>query len=159
MSKAASNQDLKEAFDMHRQETEGQIERLEEAFEALDMRAAGKKCPAMDGLVEEGSEAIEEFDKGPARDAALIMSAQKAEHYEISAYGSLRTFARTLGYDECAQLFEETLQEESETDEKLTQIAMTVNQEASGRNAQAGNSGGGEESKGEEVQEPQEMEY
>lgn len=130
MSKAAANQELKSAFETHREETAGQIEKLEEVFEILEMRAAGKKCPAMDGLVEEGSEAIEEYDKGPARDVALIVSAQKAEHYEISSYGSLRTLASTLGHDDCASIFEEIMEQESGTDEELTEIAMTVNREA-----------------------------
>lgn len=130
MSKAAENEELKNAFDTHRQETEEQISRLEEAFEIFGMRAAGKKCPAMDGLVEEGAEAIEEFEKGPARDAALIVSAQKTEHYEIAAYGSLRAFAGTLGYADCEQIFDEILEQESSTDEILNQIAQTINQQA-----------------------------
>lgn len=130
MAKAAMNSDLKTAFETHRQETEGQIEKLDEVFGILGMRAQGKKCPAMDGLVEEGSEAIEEYDKGPARDAALIASAQKAEHYEMSAYGSLRAFANVLGYSDCAQIFDEILNQESATDEKLTMIAQSVNEEA-----------------------------
>lgn len=130
MSRAASNQELKDGFAMHQQETAGQIEKLDQVFEILGMRAQGKKCPAMDGLVEEGGEAIEEFDKGPARDAALIASAQKAEHYEISTYGTLRSFAEVIGEDECARIFEEILEQESATDEKLTMISQTVNQEA-----------------------------
>lgn len=130
LSRAASNQDLKMAFDTHREETGEQIEKLEQVFETLGMRAQGKKCPAMDGLIEEGSEAIEEYEKGPARDAAMIVSAQKAEHYEISGYGSLKTFAETLGYDECAQIFEEIETQESDTDSKLSEIAKTVNKEA-----------------------------
>ncbi|RYD58139.1 MAG: ferritin-like domain-containing protein [Sphingobacteriales bacterium] len=150
MSKASAHQELREAFDMHKQETEGQIERLEEVFEILGMRAQGKKCPAMDGLVEEGAEAIEEYDKGAARDAALIVSAQKAEHYEISSYGSLRAFANVLGYEDCANIFEEIMEQESATDEKLTQLAMTINEEAT--------AGMNEESEEEET-ELAEMEY
>jgi|GEM_PF-200409 len=130
LSRGASNQELKMAFDTHREETGEQIEKLEQVFEILGMRAQGKKCPAMDGLIEEGSEAIEEYDKGPARDAAMIVAAQKAEHYEISGYGSLKTFAETLGYDECAQIFEEIETQESDTDSKLSDIAKTVNKEA-----------------------------
>jgi len=130
MSKNAQNEELKEAFDTHREETEGQIEKLEQVFEMLGTRAAGKKCPAMDGLIEEGVEAIEEYDKGPARDAALIVAAQKAEHYEISAYGSLRAFANVLGYTDCEQIFTDIRDQESETDEKLTQIAATINEQA-----------------------------
>ena len=130
VSKAATNAELKECFDLHREQTENQIALLEQAFEALEMRASGKKCPAMDGLVEEAKEHIEELDKGPALDAALIVGAQKAEHYEIAAYGSLRSFARTLGLTECEQIFDQILSEDSETDELLTQVAQTVNREA-----------------------------
>lgn len=130
MAKGAENAELKQGFETHREETLTQIEKLEQVFEMLGMRAAGKKCPAMDGLIEEGSEALEEYDKGPARDAALIMSAQKVEHYEIASYGSLRTFAEVLGYSDCAQIFEEILEQESATDEKLTTVAQTVNEDA-----------------------------
>ncbi len=130
MAKGAENAELKQGFETHREETLTQIEKLEQVFEMLGMRAAGKKCPAMDGLIEEGSEALEEYDKGPARDAALIMSAQKVEHYEIASYGSLRTFAEVLGYTDCAQIFEEILEQESATDEKLTAVAQTVNEDA-----------------------------
>jgi ferritin-like metal-binding protein YciE len=130
MSKAAESEELKNAFLNHRQETEEQVTQLEEAFEILGMRAAGKKCPAMDGLVEEGAEAIEEFEKGPARDAALIVSAQKVEHYEIAAYGSLRAFAETLGYADCAKIFDRILEQESNADEILNQAAQTINQMA-----------------------------
>ncbi|HRO42698.1 MAG TPA: ferritin-like domain-containing protein [Flavipsychrobacter sp.] len=130
MSKAATNEELREAFDTHRTQTEEQVQLLEQAFEAMEMRAAGKKCPAMDGLIEESQEHIEEMDKGPALDAALIMGAQKVEHYEIAAYGSMRAFSKVLGLTECEQIFDQILQQESETDELLTQIAATVNQEA-----------------------------
>ncbi|RYZ82230.1 MAG: ferritin-like domain-containing protein [Proteobacteria bacterium] len=130
VSKAATNQELKAAFDNHRMETEGQIELLEQAFEAMEMRAAGKKCPAMDGLIEEANEHIEEMDKGPALDAALIVGAQKIEHYEIAAYGSLRAFAKCLGLPECEQIFDQILAQESKTDELLTGVADTVNREA-----------------------------
>lgn len=130
MSKAATNMELSEAFDTHRLQTEEQIELLGQAFEAMELRAAGKKCPAMDGLIEESQEHIEEMDKGPALDAALIVGAQKVEHYEIAAYGSLRAFARCLELAECEQIFDQILQQESETDDLLTQIAETVNREA-----------------------------
>jgi ferritin-like metal-binding protein YciE len=130
MEKAAEHEDLKQAFKQHRQETEEQVSMLEDAFESLGIRAAGKKCPAMDGLVEEGSEAMEEYEKGPARDAALIVSAQKVEHYEIAAYGSLRAFAATLGYTDCEKIFDQILDQESNTDEILTQVAATVNEVA-----------------------------
>jgi len=130
MSKAATNVELREAFDNHRLQTEEQIQMLEQAFEALEMRAAGKKCPAMDGLIQEGQEHIEEMEKGAPLDAALIVGAQKVEHYEIAAYGSLRAFAKVLGLTDCEQIFDQILQQESETDELLTQIAETVNREA-----------------------------
>ena len=128
--KAASSEELRECFETHQEQTENQISMLEQAFQALEMRPSGKKCPAMDGLVEEAKEHLEELSKGPARDAALIAGAQKAEHYEIAAYGSLRAFARSLGLSECEQIFDQILQQESETDELLTQVAMTVNEEA-----------------------------
>ncbi len=130
MNKAATNQQLKDAFMTHLEQTNGQIEKLESAFEMLGLKAQGKKCPAMDGLIEEGDEHMSEMDKGHALDAALIVGAQKVEHYEIAAYGSLRTFARSLGFDECTTIFQEILDQEAETDELLTGIAQTVNQEA-----------------------------
>jgi len=130
MSKAADSQELKEAFDQHLQETEEQISRLEQVFEHYGFRVTAKKCEAMEGLIEEGKEVMENYDAGPVRDAALIISAQKVEHYEIAAYGSLRTLSQVLGNQEAAQLLQETLDEEAETDEKLTQIALSINQEA-----------------------------
>jgi ferritin-like metal-binding protein YciE len=131
MSKAADAPELQEAFDMHLQETEGQIERLEQVFEHFGLTVRAKKCEAMEGLVEEGKEVIENHDKGSVRDAALIIAAQKVEHYEIAAYGSLRTLAQVLGNDEAAQLLQETLDEEGETDKKLTEIALSINEIAS----------------------------
>jgi ferritin-like metal-binding protein YciE len=130
LSKAATNQELKQAFTTHMEQTVEQVEMLEGAFEAMDMRASGKKCPAMDGLIEESNEHMEEMDKGPALDAALIVGAQKVEHYEIAAYGSLRTFAKMLGYPECERIFNEILDQEAQTDELLTKVAETVNREA-----------------------------
>lgn len=130
LSKSVTHEELREAMDTHREQTEQQIEMLEDAFAALEMRAAGKKCPVMDGLIEEANEHVKEMDKGPALDAALLVGAQKIEHYEIAAYGSMRAFARALELSECEQIFDEILQQESETDELLTQIADTVNQDA-----------------------------
>lgn len=142
MSKAATNEELREAFQNHMAQTEEQIGMLEQAFESMEMRAAGKKCPAMDGLIEESQEHIQEMDKGPALDAALIVGAQKVEHYEIAAYGSLRAFARCLGISDCEQIFDQILQQESETDELLTKVAETVNREAlSGEEGAAGSNG------------------
>lgn len=128
LSRAADSEELKAAFDQHLQETEEQISRLEEVFEMCGFRVAAKKCDAMEGLVEEGKGVIEDHDAGSVRDAALIIAAQKVEHYEIAAYGSLRTLAQVLGNQEAAQLLQETLDEEAETDEKLTQIALTINE-------------------------------
>ncbi len=130
MSKAAYDQTLSAAFTDHLQETEVQIGRLDQVFQQLGKKAQGKKCPAMEGLVEEGKEAIEEYDKGYARDAALIIAGQKIEHYEIAAYGSLKAHARMMGEEEIVALLEETEQEEGNADKKLTEISETVNQQA-----------------------------
>lgn len=131
MAKAAYNEDLKEAFEAHLNETQGQISRLEKCFSLLGMKAQGKKCPAMQGLIEEGQEAIDEHESGHARDAALIGAAQKVEHYEISSYGTLRTMATVLGKVQCAELLEASKDEEAATDEKLTRLSETINKLAS----------------------------
>src|SRR5688572_18453569 len=122
MAKAASNEELRTAFEEHLEETEGQIERLEEVFKILDMPARGKKCAGMQGLIEEGSEMIEE-EEG---DAALICAAQKVEHYEIATYGSLVSWANLLEEDDASALLEESLHEEEQTDERLTELAETL---------------------------------
>jgi ferritin-like metal-binding protein YciE len=119
MAKAAQNQELREAFESHLEETQGHVERLEQVFEIFGEPAKGKKCKAMQGLVEEGSELIEE-EEG---DAALICAAQKVEHYEIASYGTLATWARLLQQEDAADLLEETLEEEKAADEKLTGLA------------------------------------
>lgn len=128
MAKAAYNDELKEAFQLHLEETENQVGRLEKCFELIDKKASAKKCEAMEGLIAEGEETIEDHDSGHARDAALIAAAQKIEHYEISAYGTLRTMATVLGKAQCAELLEETKDEEAETDVKLTELAEKINQ-------------------------------
>lgn len=128
MARAAFNDELRDAFNTHLDETRMQVTRLEKCFELLEKKAMAKKCEAMEGLVEEGEEAIEEYDDGHARDAALIAAAQKVEHYEISAYGTLRTMANVLGKTQCAQLLEETKDEEAQTDLKLTKLAEKINQ-------------------------------
>src|SRR5688572_28188841 len=128
MSKAAYNEELKDAFDTHLEETETQIAKLEKCFELLGKKAVGKKCEAMEGLIKEGEEQIEEYEEGHARDAALIGAAQKVEHYEISAYGTLRTMANVLGMAQCAEILEEIKDEEAETDVKLTEVAEKINQ-------------------------------
>jgi len=129
MAKAASNDQLKTAFETHLQQTEGQIERLDRVFEILGKPASGKTCKGMQGLLEEGKETMEETE-GEVRDAAMICAAQKVEHYEMAAYGSVRTWAQQLGQKEIADLLQQTLQEEGETDHKLTQLASKINKQA-----------------------------
>lgn len=130
MAKAAKSPELKEAFESHLEETKGQIERLDEIFEALGKKATGKTCHGMQGLVEEGNEMIQELEKGDVRDAALISAAQRVEHYEIAAYGTVREYAKMLGRKDAAKLLEQTLEEEKATDEKLNSISSQVNNEA-----------------------------
>jgi len=126
MAKAATNEDLKAGFLEHLEQTQRQVERLEQIFESLGVSPKGKKCHAMEGLLEEGKEVIEADGEDDVRDAALIAAAQRVEHYEIAGYGCVRTYARLLGLDEAADLLQETLQEESDTDEKLTELAESV---------------------------------
>ena len=124
MQKAATSQQLKDAFGTHLEQTRGQVTRLEQVFEIMGKRAQAKKCDAMEGLTKEGESIIEETDKGTAtRDVGLIMAAQKVEHYEIATYGSLAQLAKTIGQQEVSDLLGETLAEEKETDELLTGIA------------------------------------
>ena len=132
MSKNATTEELRDAFDTHRTQTEGQIERLDQVFEMLGVRAQAKKCEAMEGLIKEVESVLEDTeDDTMTRDVALIMGAQKAEHYEIASYGGLAQLARTMGRDEIADLLEETLEEEKQTDALLTQIAENnINMEA-----------------------------
>lgn len=131
MAKAASTPDLRDAFQEHLQQTEQQIERLEQAFAILGVKARGKKCEAMEGLIKEGSELIKEEAEAAVKDAGLIGAAQKVEHYEMAGYGCVRTWARQLGLEEVADLMQETLQEEEDTDMKLTRLAENmVNLEA-----------------------------
>jgi ferritin-like metal-binding protein YciE len=132
MAKAATNEELKEAFETHLEETEGQIQRLEKIFKMLDISYARvEKCKAMEGLVEEGKKIMEEELEPEVLDAALICAAQKVEHYEIASYGCARTFAQQLGYQEVADLLQETLDEEGNTDKKLTDLAEgIINQQA-----------------------------
>lgn len=124
MEKKATSDELKKAFGNHRVQTEEQVVRLEKVFESIGTKAAAKKCEAMDGLIREANDVIDETeDKTMTRDAALIMASQKAEHYEIASYGGLVQLAKTLGKKDAANLLAQTLQEEKETDELLTQIA------------------------------------
>jgi ferritin-like metal-binding protein YciE len=131
MAKAAHNPDLKAAFEKHEGETEEQVARLEQVFAMIEAKAQGKKCPAIDGIVAEGQEIIKEYRKSPALDSGLLAAAQAVEHYEISRYGTLRTWAQELGLDEAVSLLQTTLGEEEATDKTLTRLAETcVNQEA-----------------------------
>jgi ferritin-like metal-binding protein YciE len=123
MKRAAQSDALKQAFDKHHTETEGQIERLQRVFEIIGKPARGKTCDAIEGIVSEGEEIIEEFKDTPALDAGLISSAQAVEHYEITRYGTLKRWAEELGYKDAVKLLDETLQEESTTDENLTMLA------------------------------------
>jgi ferritin-like metal-binding protein YciE len=127
MARAASSPDLSSAFETHLQETQGQIERIDQVVEKCGLRLKRVKCMAMEGLVEEGKEIIDEIEKGPLLDAALIGAAQKVEHYEIASYGTLCAFAKQMGQQDALKLLLETLQEEKSTDEKLTQLAGKVN--------------------------------
>ncbi|QRM34216.1 ferritin-like domain-containing protein [Microvirga sp. VF16] len=131
MAKAAESDQLRQAFEQHRAETEGQVERLEQVFEMLGKAARGKPCEAIQGMVEESQEVIEDFKGSDALDAGLLAAAQAVEHYEISRYGTLRTWATQLGLTEAARLLEQTLQEEKHTDAVLTQLAeAAVNRQA-----------------------------
>jgi ferritin-like metal-binding protein YciE len=136
MAKAAQEPELQAAFEKHEAQTETHVARLEQVFEAIDSKPQGKTCDAILGIIEEGQEIMKEYKNSPALDAGLLAAAQAVEHYEISRYGTLRTWAEELGLEEAAQLLEATLREEKETDETLTQIAeKVVNQEAQARHA------------------------
>jgi ferritin-like metal-binding protein YciE len=125
MAKAADSPDLRAAFEEHLEQTHGQVERLNQVFEALGKSPRGKKCEAMKGLLDEGEEMISQDAEPDARDAGLIAAAQKVEHYEIAGYGTARAFAEMLGHDEAESLLRATLDEEKATDEKLTELAMS----------------------------------
>lgn len=133
MEKATSSEQLAEAFASHLAVTQEQVTRLEQVFELLGEKARGKKCDAMEGLVKEAESVIEDTEEGTStRDVALIIAAQKVEHYEIATYGGLATLAKTLGINDVAKLLAQTLDEEKETDELLTQLAENnINQSAS----------------------------
>ncbi len=126
MAKAAKDPELKTAFTDHLEQTKGQVSRIEHVFELLGKKAKSKLCAAMKGLVEEGKESIEEDASDEMRDCMLIASAQRAEHYEIAAYGTVRTIAETLGNQEVADLLQQTLEEEEQTDAKLSQISKRI---------------------------------
>jgi len=131
MARAAQSEGLKAAFEKHRDETEGQIERLVQVFEIMGKPARGKTCDAIEGIIAEGEEIIEEFKGTSALDAGLISSAQAVEHYEITRYGTLKRWAGELGLKEAVKLLDETLKEESKTDSDLTKLAdASANQRA-----------------------------
>jgi ferritin-like metal-binding protein YciE len=130
MVKAATSSDLKKAFENHLRETEGQIERLVQICNILGASPKGKSCEGMKGVLDEGSSVLHESAEGDVRDSALISAAQRVEHYEMAAYGTVRTYAQILGQAEAAKLLEETLEEEKAADQKLTSIAQKVNGKA-----------------------------
>jgi ferritin-like metal-binding protein YciE len=129
MAKAATSENLRAGFEHHLEQTKEHARRIEEICTELGEKPTGKKCGGMEGLIGEGKEMMDEFD-GDVLDAALISAAQRVEHYEIAGYGTVRTYAELLGNDRAVELLEETLQEEKETDKKLTELAVTINVEA-----------------------------
>ena len=131
MAKAAASDELRTAFEKHHDETEGQIERLEKIFEMLDKPVRGKKCNAIEGILNEGKEIMEEYADTPALDAGLLAAAQAVEHYEISRYGTLKAWATKLSMPNAVELLDQTLNEEKMTDDALSKIAVsTINAEA-----------------------------
>jgi ferritin-like metal-binding protein YciE len=131
IAKAAQSPDLKKAFEKHRGETEGHVARLEKVFAAIDKKPQAKTCDAIVGITDEGAEIMKEYKGSPALDAGLLAAAQAVEHYEISRYGTLKTWARELGLNDAMRLLDQTLEEEKRTDARLTEIAETVvNQQA-----------------------------
>jgi ferritin-like metal-binding protein YciE len=147
MAKAASDEQLRDAFTTHLEETRGHVERLEQVFASLDLKVKGKRCMGMEGILAEGAELMGEDGDEAVLDAGLIASAQRVEHYEITAYGSLMAWAKVLGYDDAIELLGENEREEKEADQKLTDIAEgLINQQAT--------AGGGEEEEEEEDARP-----
>jgi ferritin-like metal-binding protein YciE len=130
MAKAAANEQLREAFQEHLRQTSEHVSRLEQIFEQLEERPTGKRCLAMEGLVKEGSETVKEDFADEVKDAAIIGAAQRVEHYEIAGYGTVRAFAEILGQNDHVSLLEQTLEEEKQTDQKLTELAQEINQQA-----------------------------
>jgi ferritin-like metal-binding protein YciE len=126
MAKAAQSEELAAAFEKHAEETEEQVERLEQVFAMIDQSPKGKTCEAINGLIDEGKEIMTDFKNSPAHDAGLLAAAQAVEHYEISRYGTLRTWAEKLGLQDAVNLLDETLAEEKKTDEALTKLARAA---------------------------------
>jgi ferritin-like metal-binding protein YciE len=130
MAKASSNAELRQGFEEHLRQTSEHVSRLEQIFDMLGEKATGKRCLGIEGLVKEGAETMSEDYEGAVMDAAIIGAAQRVEHYEIAGYGTVRTFAEILGENEHISLLEQTLEEEKQTDEKLTQLAEEINSQA-----------------------------
>jgi ferritin-like metal-binding protein YciE len=131
MARAARNENLRAAFEKHERETEQQVARLEQVFELIEEKPQGKRCPAIEGIIEQGQEIMKEYKSSPALDAGLLSAAQSVEHYEISRYGTLRTWAEAMGLGRARTLLQQTLDEEIATDGALTELAeLVVNQEA-----------------------------
>ncbi|MDB5293419.1 MAG: hypothetical protein JWL69_4660 [Phycisphaerales bacterium] len=131
MAKAASNEQLAQSFQEHLEQTRGHVDRLKQVFDQLGKKPTGKVCKAMQGLIEEAKETMDESEDPEVMDAGLIASAQRVEHYEIAGYGTVRSFAKLLGDDAAARLLQQTLNEEGETDKKLSRLAeTTINVEA-----------------------------
>jgi ferritin-like metal-binding protein YciE len=126
MAKAAENEDLKQALMHHREETQGQVDRLQKAFEALGKRARAQTCEAINGLIEEGDEVIEEFSEGTVRNAGILANAQAVEHYEMARYGTIIAWAKTCGQAQVAQLMQATLEEEKKADTLLNGLAKKI---------------------------------
>ncbi len=136
MARAAQSPELKAAFEQHEEETQGQVERLTQVFELIGKRPRGKTCDAIEGIISEASEIMDEFKGSPAHDAGLLAAAQAVEHYEISRYGTLKAWAEKMGMDEAVSLLDQTLQEETATDKKLTKLAgAVINTAATGKAA------------------------
>ncbi len=130
MAKASSSDELRSGFEEHLEQTKGHVERLEEIFSSLNTKPTGKKCMGMEGLIKEGQEIMDEDFSDDVMDAALISAAQRVEHYEIAAYGTVHAYAELLGESEHSSLLQQTLEEEKETDQKLTQLSEEINVEA-----------------------------
>jgi ferritin-like metal-binding protein YciE len=136
MAKAANSEELRTGFEEHLEQTRGHVQRLEQIFKELGEKPSGKKCKGMEGLVAEGQEMMGEDFEDDVMDAALISAAQRVEHYEIAAYGTVRTYAELLGEDTAVQLLEQTLEEEKETDQKLSNMASEINVRAMGEGSE-----------------------
>jgi ferritin-like metal-binding protein YciE len=137
LAKAASSPELQQALQNHLEETKGQVERLEQIAEIVGKKLTGKTCAGMKGVLEEGSEVLEEIEEGTVRDAALIGASQRVEHYEMAGYGTARDFAKLLGLEDVVELLEQTLEEEKAADKKLTDISKSVNNNAKSERSKA----------------------